>query len=144
MIRGRTALCGLLLLSPAVGSPAEPPAVELPAPLERVLRDYERAWRGRAPAALAALFTEDGFVLSPGHPPVRGKAAIEAHYEGHGGPLALRAFDFGVEGATGFVLGGYARAAGEPDEGKFTLTLKRDETGRWLIHSDMDNGNLGP
>ena len=40
---------------------------------------------------LAALFAEDGFVLSSGVPPVRGRAAIRRHYEGQGGPLSLRA-----------------------------------------------------
>jgi ketosteroid isomerase-like protein len=27
------------------------------------------------------------------------------------------------------------------DDGKFTLTLRKDSDGRWLIMSDMDNGN---
>ena len=39
------------------------PSIELPAELERVLREYESAWR-RGGAELAALFTEDGFVLA--------------------------------------------------------------------------------
>jgi len=135
---------GVLLLWPAAGAAADLPTQELPGPLARVLRDYEDAWRRKDPAALAALFTEDGFVMSPGHPAIRGRAAIAAHYEGQGGPLTLRAYDFAVEGSAGFVLGGYARAAGEPDLGKFTLTLKKDRGGRWLIHSDMDNGNARP
>jgi hypothetical protein len=59
-----------------------------------------------------------------------------------GGPLALRALAFASEGATGFVIGGYARRKGEPDVGKFTLTLRREVSGRWLIMSDMDNGNV--
>jgi ketosteroid isomerase-like protein len=28
-----------------------------------------------------------------------------------------------------------------PDEGKFTLTLRKDKDGSWLIVSDMDNSN---
>jgi ketosteroid isomerase-like protein len=31
--------------------------------------------------------------------------------------------------------------AGQPDIGKFTLTLRKDSDGRWLIRSDMDNSN---
>lgn len=123
---------------------AMPPSVALPAPLERVLRDYERAWAARDAAGLAALFAEDGFVLSGSRPPVHGREAIEAHYQGRGGPLSLRAFAFAAEGATGYIIGGYAEREGEPDAGKFTLTLVKRSDGHWLIMSDMDNGNGAP
>jgi ketosteroid isomerase-like protein len=121
--------------------PAPLPSVTLPAPLARVLTDYEQAWARKDAAGLAALFAEDGFVLSSGTPPVRGRAAIERHYTGQGGPLALRALAFSTEGSIGFIIGGFARAKGEPDIGKFTLTLVKGARGRWLIQSDMDNGN---
>jgi ketosteroid isomerase-like protein len=121
--------------------PSALPSVTLPAPLARVLTDYEEAWAGKDAAALAALFAEDGFVLSSGAPPVRGRAAIERHYAGQGGPLALRALAYSTQGSIGFIIGGFARARGEPDIGKFTLTLVKGARGRWLIQSDMDNGN---
>jgi ketosteroid isomerase-like protein len=141
-----------VLLAPAAGTLSraqtpEPPAipsVQLPAPLARVLTDYESAWRAKDAARLAALFTEDGFVLSNGVPPVRGRAQIERHYTGQGGPLALRALAFATDGSTGFIIGGFARREGEADIGKFTLTLRKDRNGRWLIMSDMDNGNSRP
>jgi acetyl esterase/lipase/ketosteroid isomerase-like protein len=136
-----------LLLAAAVAvqdAPGAPPSVSLPAPLARVLRDYESAWSRKDAAALAALFAEDGFVLSGGTPPVRGRVAIERHYAGSGGPLALRALAFRTEGDVGYILGGYARREGEPDVGKFTLALRRAAGGRWLIVSDMDNGNGRP
>jgi ketosteroid isomerase-like protein len=139
-------LIGLVasLPSASAGQTREPQVhatVALPAPLARVLTDYEAAWRNRDAAALAALFSEDGFVLSNGVPPVRGRAAIERHYTGQGGPLALRALAYATEGPVGYIVGGFSRAEGEPDTGKFTLTLKRGDDGRWLIFSDMDNGN---
>jgi ketosteroid isomerase-like protein len=115
--------------------------VTLPAPLARVLTDYETAWRSKDAAALAALFAEDGFVLSSGTPPVRGRANIQRHYQGQGGPLALRALAYDTKGSIGYVIGGFARAQGEPDVGKFTLTLVKGPRGRWLILSDMDNSN---
>jgi ketosteroid isomerase-like protein len=122
-------------------SAAELPSVELPAPLARVLTDYETAWQAKNAAGLAALFAEDGFVLSNGVPPVRGRAAIEKHYTGQGGPLSLRALAFATEGATGYIIGGFTMKKGEADVGKFTLTLRKGSDGRWLIMSDMDNGN---
>jgi ketosteroid isomerase-like protein len=117
------------------------PSATLPAPLARVLTDYEAAWRSKDAAALAALFTDDGFVLSSGVPPVRGRAQIEKHYTGQGGPLALRALAFATEGSLGYIIGGFARATDESDIGKFTLTLRKSARGRWMIVSDMDNGN---
>jgi ketosteroid isomerase-like protein len=141
-------LVALSLATPGVTSqcaePAPLPSVALPAPLQRVLTDYEVAWRDKDAAALAALFAEDGFVLSSGRPPVRGRAAIQQHYTGQGGPLALRALAFATDGALGYVIGGFARQEGQPDIGKFTLTLRKGKGGRWLIVSDMDNGNSRP
>lgn len=122
-------------------SPKPLPTVSLPAPLARVLSDYETAWRARDAAALAALFAPDGFVLSTGRPPVRGRARIEERYAGRGGPLSLRPLAFAHEGSVAFIIGGYARHEGERDIGKFTLTLGRDAAGRWWIVSDMDNAN---
>jgi len=119
----------------------EPPSVALPADLDRVLRDYEKAWRAHDAAALVDLFTEDGFVLSPGSPPVRGRAAIARHYAGAGGGLYLRAFGYRVDGRLAWIVGGFAHAEGAPEDGKFTLTLRRGDGGRWRITSDMDNGN---
>jgi len=42
--------------------------VALPPQLDRVLRDYERAWRAGDAAALASLFAEDGFLLQNNRP----------------------------------------------------------------------------
>jgi ketosteroid isomerase-like protein len=136
-------IAGLVLMTRAVAAD-DLRGVALPEALDRVLTDYETAWQSRDASALAALFAEDGFVLSNGVPAVRGRAAIEKHYAGQGGPLSLRAFAFATEGATGYIIGGFARRKGEPDIGKFTLTLRRDASGRWLIVSDMDNGNSRP
>lgn len=145
MARSIPILTGVLLMgSSAVPPPAQLPSVSLPAPLARVLSDYETAWRSKDAAALSGLFAEDGFVLSNGAPPVRGRPAIRRGYEGHGGPLSLRAMAFATEGSVGYIIGGFARRAGEPDIGKFTLTLRQAEGGRWLIVSDMDNGNSRP
>ena len=115
--------------------------IELPRELDRVLTDYAKAWSARDAKALAALFAEHGFVLPSGQPPVRGRAAIESYYQGHGGPLSLRAFAYATEGSVGYILGGYTSEKGKEDDGKFTLTLRKDAAGRWWIVSDMDNGN---
>ena len=132
-----------LLLSSAVAAD-DLPSVNLPAPLARVLSDYEAAWQAKDATALSLLFAEDGFVLSSGAAPVRGRGAIEKLYQGKGGPLSLRALEYAAEGSAGYIIGAFARHRGEVDIGKFTLTLRKGSDGRWLIMSDMDNGNSRP
>jgi ketosteroid isomerase-like protein len=129
--------------SPQASAPiqASQPSVQLPPDLARVLTDYEGAWGSRNPAALAQLFAEDGFVLPGGRLPIKGRAEIERYYRGHGGPLSLRAIAYGADGKVGYIIGGYTQTKGEPDIGKFTLTLRKGTDGRWLIISDMDNAN---
>jgi ketosteroid isomerase-like protein len=124
--------------------PSAPPTISLPAPLARVLTDYEAAWRNEDAVSLATLFTEDGFVLASGSPPVQGRLQIQKHYAHAGGPLVLRALAFAVEGTVGYIIGGYGQQEGQPDSGKFTLTLRKGADGRWLIASDMDNRNSRP
>ena len=137
--------------APASGAAPAPlpsvtlPSVKLPPALDRVLRDYERAWRAGDAAALAALFAEDGFVLQGGRPPVRGRAAIQAAYAGQGGgPLRLRALASAVADTVGYIVGAYGYGEGPGDQGKFTLTLRRAPGGAWLIFSDMDNASQPP
>ena len=66
---------------------------------------------------------------------------VAQYYGTGGGPLALRAIAFSVSGSIGYIIGGYASHAGQPDAGKFTLTIREGGDGRWLIFSDMDNSN---
>src|SRR5258708_17130592 len=128
----------------ALGKSPPQPRVSLAAPLSRVLTDYEKAWRQKDAAALAQLFAEDGFVLSSGAPMVRGRDAIKRFYTGASGPLSLRAVGFSTEGNVGYIIGGFTDRTGSSDHGKYNLTLRRDPEGRWLIMSDMDNGNSRP
>ncbi|HEU5251375.1 MAG TPA: DUF4440 domain-containing protein [Thermoanaerobaculia bacterium] len=130
-------------------TPAPPlPSVDLPPELDRVLRDYERAWAARNAEALARLFTRDGFVMSSGKPPVRGWDAIRRAYAKAGGQLALRALAFATEGSVGYIIGAFGRTEASGDTGKFILALRREADGRWMIAADMDNSNreagLGP
>jgi ketosteroid isomerase-like protein len=118
------------------------PVVELPDELDRVLVDYENAWAARDGAALADLFTEDGYVLPNGRLPVEGQSNIEAYYSESGGQLHLHAFDYAISGNVGFIIGGFTYGDRTNDLGKFTLTLKKNDEGIWKIHSDMDNPNF--
>jgi len=131
--------------APSAESPPAPlPSVALPPALDRVLRDYERAWRSGDATAVAALFAEDGYVLQSGRSPIRGRAAIANAYKGQaGGPLKLRAFAYAASDTTGYILGAYGYGEGDsvPDMGKYTVTLRRSPRGQWVLFSDMDNAN---
>lgn len=118
------------------------PSIQLPEPLDRVLRDYETAWANGDEAALAALFTEDGFVPTPlGW--VRGRAGITRVYENSRGPLRLRALAYSVSDSVGYIIGAfnYGNTVGDIDGGKFVLALRKGPSGQWLIAADLDNAN---
>ncbi|TGW16004.1 nuclear transport factor 2 family protein [Stenotrophomonas maltophilia] len=142
------ALSGPLLAAdatPSTRSASPLPDAPLPPSLDRVLRDYEQAWRAGDARALAGLFAEDAFILQSNQPPVRGRDAIERAYAGQGGsPLRLRALAYSAEGNVGYIIGAYTYGNNVGDTGKFTLTLKRVGDGPWLIFSDMDNSNAPP
>jgi uncharacterized protein (TIGR02246 family) len=136
----RSLLLSLVLASGLVAQPL--PTVTLPPELDRVLRDYERAWIAKDPEALARLFTPEGMALPSGQPPAPGPAAIrQAYAQGAGSPLSLRALAYATSGDLAYIIGGFAPAPGQADHGKFVLVLRRGAGGRWLIAADMDNAN---
>lgn len=130
---------------PATARPElPPPAVTLPPALDRVLRDYESAWREGDGARLAALFTEDGFAVQSGSPLVRGRAAIAKSITAPGGALELTAHAFSVSGSVGYIVGGYRYPDTVGAGGRFVLALQLGQGGRWLIAADLDNSGPPP
>lgn len=120
------------------------PTVELPAALDRVLRDYETAWRAGDGARLAEVFTPDGFILPNGRLPKRGTADIRASISGPGGPLQLVAFAYATSDTVGYIVGGYRYPNTTGPGGKFLLALRRDGKGIWRIAADIENGSQAP
>ena len=108
------------------------------------LRDYERAWRAKDASALADLFADDGFVLSDGSPPAKGRVAIRKAYANAGGPLWLRALGHATDGDVGYIIGVFGHKQDGPVAGKFILALRRRAGGPWLIAADMDNSIAQP
>jgi ketosteroid isomerase-like protein len=145
-MRNATALLALLLPTMAAAQEdAGPlPSTALPPALDRVLREYERAWAGGDAAGLAALFTEDGFVLSNGAEPIRGRGVIRRKYANAGGNLKLRALGYATADTVGYIVGAYRYGNAAEDTGKFVLALRRGPDGRWLIAADIDNSIRRP
>lgn len=122
-------------------SQARETAIALAPDLDRVLREYEEAYARRDPAALAALFTEDGLVLPPGGPPVRGRADLQVHFEGEGGPLRLVPIAAAAGDSVGYIVGTFGAEARADAGGKFILLLRRPGAGPWRIAADMASPN---
>lgn len=120
-------------------APAPLPTVDLPAELNRVLRDYERHWKVSDGAALSELFTDDGFINRGGW--IRGRDAIRAAYARSGGDLRLRALGYASGDTVGYIVGGYRYGDATADGGKFILTLRRAPRGEWKIAADLDAAN---
>ena len=130
------------LSAPATAQVADPlgqAPVVLPPPLDRVLRDYEAAWKAGDGQRLAALFTEDGFTLSSGQLPIRGRPGIAQWHTKPGGDLELLAFAWATSDSVGYIVGGFRYAGSAGRGGKYLLALRRGPDGKWLIAADMDN-----
>lgn len=126
----------------ALAAPSSAPSAPLPPDLDRVLRDYERAWSAGDVPALAQLFAPEGMALPNGHLPARGADAIRRAYaQAAGMPLSLRALAHATSGDLAYIVGAYSPAQGQPDFGKFVLVLRRQAQGRWLILADIENTN---
>lgn len=139
----------VLLLSVALAAPqsalAQSPdplgvdPIVLPPALDRVLRDYEAAWKAGNGAQLASLFTEDGFALNNGSMPIKGRARIAQMLTQPGGDLQLRAFAYAMDDSVGYIVGGFRYPNSTGPGGKFLLAVRKAPDGRWLIAADMDN-----
>jgi ketosteroid isomerase-like protein len=119
--------------------PKQAVAIELPAEFASVLRNYEKAWRGRDMDALSRLFVDGATVLTNTGNVVVGRGAVRDVYAGSGGALFLRAYAFADGGEVAHIIGGYALSANGPDVGTYVLALVRpSRTGPWLIAADLD------
>ena len=121
-----------------------PPVISLPPAFDRVLGDYEAAWRDGDGPRLAALFTDDGFAVQNGSPIRRGRAAIAGGLTKPGGTLQLTAYAYASSGNIGYIVGGYRYPTTVGAGGRFVLALRSGPDGRWLIAADLDNGGPPP
>jgi ketosteroid isomerase-like protein len=129
-----------LSLAPSVHLQATTPtAIALPAELDRVLRDYEAAWKSGDGPRLAGLFTEDGFAIQSGRPIARGRDAIARGLTKPGGSLQLTAYAYAASADVGHIVGGFRYPETAGPGGRFVLALRRGADGRWLIAADLDN-----
>ena len=121
--------------------PAQLPSITLPPELDRVLREYEVAWRSGDAPALAQLFADRRVVMTNSGRAVMGRDAVRQMYSGGSGPLTLRAMAYAVDDTVAHIIGAYRVRPGEEDSGTFVLALVRPPGGKWLITADMDRAH---
>ena len=137
----------LVLGSPAAASaqgqaaPTQLPSVTLPPELDRVLRDYEAAWRASDANGLAQLFADGRVVMTNSGRAVMGREGVRQVYSRGGGPLNLRAMAYAADDTVAHIIGAYAVRPGGEDSGTFVLALVRPRGGKWLITADMDRAH---
>jgi uncharacterized protein (TIGR02246 family) len=139
-------------LGPAVAG-AQTAAAADPAVL-KVADDYTKATLAGDVKAIAALYTEDGIELPPNHPPVKGRAAIEAYYteqfaSAKATSFVLTHWESATHGSAAFDVGAYKQtmkpgdAAAMSDTGKYAVILKK-VGGVWKVAYAIYNSDQPP
>ena len=151
----RLALVGILLLvaaGPASGQGNTDPA------LDKLAAAFAAAFNAKDAAGIAAFYTEDGVVMAPNMPMVRGRRDIEAYYKQGfsqvGGTIRLQPFESASSGTVAFEAGRSTLTAGNPSGqlvpgggsggrtqgGKYLVLYKRVKD-EWKIAFDIFNNN---
>ena len=108
---------------------------------------FQSALDAKDPAAIAAIYTEDGALLPPNGETVSGRAAIEAFWTetlasgigGEGTDIEVHAL-----GDVGYTVGTFTATDADGasiGEGKY-VEIWRHVDGEWQMHRDIWNSNL--
>ena len=106
------------------------------------------AWEKGDPAMVAALFTEDGSILSGNGKVTKGRRQIlerqkaGMQYVGRGVKVSVTTLDVWLDGETAYETGKYSykyQEKGKPvvDEGRYVTIWKRQKDGSWKLSVDM-------
>lgn len=155
--RGRSRLvAGLVTLMLSLSGKAHAAPVAVAAD-EAAIRaqgiDWEKAYNAGDAKAVTALYAEDAFLLPPGAPRVRGRAAIQAFFakdiaesKAAGAVFVLdRKTDVGVSGNMGWESGTYTATVkgAAVESGKF-LSVFQKKNGKWIYICDSWNADAPP
>jgi uncharacterized protein (TIGR02246 family) len=115
---------------------------------------FMSAFNSTDPAAVAALYTEDGKILPPNMPPVVGREAIAEFWKGAKdmgmGDLRLDATELLDSGELAYEMGTYTLAVNPPggeamtDVGKYVVVLRLQDDNSWKIAVDMFSSDAPP
>jgi hemoglobin len=115
--------------------------------LKAMIDVSQSAFDTRDPAAIAAIYADDGAVMSPNSATTTGQAAIEGYWSevlASGIDLGVaRATDLYALGDVGYEVGTYAvtDASGDIDEGKY-IRIWRHGDGKWQLQHVTWNSDI--
>ena len=110
---------------------------------------WEAKYNAGDAAAVAALYTEDGWVMPPNTEAAHGRQAIQTKIEqdlaaNEGSTLAIESVESGKDGNVGFARGTYTFTDADGnviDRGKW-VEVRKKVAGQWLIHCDIWNSDM--
>lgn len=131
----------LLVQTTPPQTPASTQSIE--AAIRSVADQYMKATLAGDAKAVAALYTEDAVEMPPNEPPIKGRTAIQQHYEkllkgGKVSRFTLSHLEARSSGDIAYDVGTYDQSttptggAEMPDTGKFVVILKRTG-GTWRV-----------
>jgi ketosteroid isomerase-like protein len=146
----------LLALSAAAarGSAQQPTAPRTAADIATIKRagaEFSQKYMRGDNQGMADLYTEDGMILPPGRPIIKGRPAIAEYWKLQPGAAVVDhkttadsiivrgdiAYDYGTFRAQNSRDG----QVGNPGFGKYVIVWRRQTDGRWLMHLDIWNSS---
>ena len=122
--------------------------------IKRTGAEFSRLYMRGDARGMAAIYTEDGAILPPGRPIIKGRQAIEQYWTLGPGVTVVEhrttPDSIIVRGDIAYDWGTYlARNArdgqpGNPAHGKYVIVWRVQPDGRWLMHLDIWNGSPAP
>lgn len=111
--------------------------------------DFAKTLVAKNADAAANMYTEDGSLLNPNEPTIKGRANIKKDFQGliNNGlvDLTINIDESGSADDLGYQIGNYELKFKDSTgniaafKGRFTEILKRDKDGKWLVNSTMFN-----
>lgn len=147
-----TVLCLSPALAEAAASRKPAPASGPNAAILEVGRSFASAANAKDTAKLAALYVEDAILMPPNQELVRGRAAIQAFWQGildsGARDVSLSSTGLFESGSIAYETGTYqftiapAQGPAVTDRGKYLVGLRRDAGGKWRMQYDIFNSDL--
>lgn len=120
--------------------------------LDKITVEFMAAFNAKDAAKVASLYTDDGVLMPPNQPMVKGRENIEAYWRGAFEQgvtgLRLRPIDSAISGTQGFEIGtatvtvkAPGAAAPITDTAKYAVVYKRTAAG-WKMAYDIYNSDL--
>jgi uncharacterized protein (TIGR02246 family) len=129
-------------------APSSPHLAEAKRAIDQGNAEWIEAWEKGDPSLVAALFTEDGSILSSDGKVIKGRQQIRERqkagmaYVGRGVKVTATTTDMWVDGDTAYEAGKFSykyQHDGKPvvDEGRYVTIWKRQKDGSWKLFIDM-------